>query len=609
MSIAKYRARLQEVDAQINETSSQILAKVAEDVRTSIGQSRAPSSSNEWLTPELLDTLWLLKNDFDEAAQLLKSDKLAPCFQCLERLSSTVAKFEHNYPTALLAVDVSRKMAQLRKDLTAAVNKAWHEMIELSETSLTVRVQDGENAQFVLAASNRLTESFIQRAFGESLIEPIINHQIILSHQGMSLNWTACSNPSVDILVGNIASLVSFCQTLPRPLSEAIPLRWGKYFISNVIQNGMIRLYPDEPSSSSFKARLHSFLDLETELKRTGWISTRDISHFVSNFDSRWTDHRRESYLLKLRELFRQSAPISEDARGKLIGIIEEDEPLPQHSNSDDNGWDWNEDEEEGEAEELEKPASSSELKETSTAQGQLIKLWLNYANELGIESHEPFYSLYRAVAAVFYGEEHLWAYADTIAFVKIITKKQGSIDVDQLLAFANENLRKFVVGYMDLLKFDILPSLFAGASKGDKAVGRLRSLIDSVAISTNDAGGATLRHYVLSQLLEQTAVYISKTILALTDIGEGESQTLAILITKVSSLAVYVEDPNGSIPSWTKLDLLRQLLTTNLATIEDFFDRGELADFDSTELMQLIKSLFRESHMRTQLIHKIGQA
>lgn len=607
MSASEYGVRLREVDAQIHAISSQILAKVAEDARSSFLQARAPTSAKDWLTPELLDNLWLIKNGFDEAVQLLKLGDLALCSQSLERLGSTVAKFEQEYPTALLTVDICRRLAHLRKDLTTNVNKAWHEIITLTGNSLTVHVQDGDKTQFVLEASNRLTESFIQRAFGESLIEPIVDHQIILSNQGSTLSWKACPNPSVDILAGNIASLISFCKALPKPLRDAIPRRWGTYFVGRITRSGMSRLYPDEPSPSAFKAQLHAFLDLESELRSTGWISTREISHFVSNFDSRWKDLRKESYLLKLRELFRRLVPDSEDAREKLIGAIEEEECLPQPLNGDNDGWDWNEDEDEEEAEDAAKPAPTADGEGGSSAStGQLIKLWLDYAEELGFHEYEPFFSLYRAVAAVSYEEHHLWAYTDTVAFVRKINRNKEPIDVAQLLAFANEKLRKFVVKYMDSLKYDILPGLFGEALKASKAIGRLRSLIDSVAVSTNNAGGTTLRHMVLSQLLEQTAVYLCETICELTDIGEGASQSLAILITKVSSLAVYVEDPNGSIPSWTKLDMLRQLLTTNLATIEDLFDRGQLADFDSNELTQLIQSLFRDSHLRARLIYKV---
>lgn len=56
----------------------------------------------------------------------------------------------------------------------------------------------------------------------------------------------------------------------------------------------------------------------------------------------------------------------------------------------------------------------------------------------------------------------------------------------------------------------------------------------------------------------------------------------------------------------WLKFSYLSELLEASLADITYLFESGALVDFDVEELKRLVRSLFADTQLRTNLIDKL---
>ncbi|KAH8833103.1 hypothetical protein DL96DRAFT_1584707 [Flagelloscypha sp. PMI_526] len=121
-------------------------------------------------------------------------------------------------------------------------------------------------------------------------------------------------------------------------------------------------------------------------------------------------------------------------------------------------------------------------------------------------------------------------------------------------------------------------------------------------------------RYYTALGLVVDGALsHVMADILDLHDIPELESGRLAELCRIFKSLeglfSRNVEQPSFApsyIPSWFKFTYLSELLEASMADITYLFEEGLLVDFETDELVRLVKGLFADNVLRTTTINKI---
>ncbi|KAI0272502.1 hypothetical protein BC834DRAFT_921934 [Gloeopeniophorella convolvens] len=118
------------------------------------------------------------------------------------------------------------------------------------------------------------------------------------------------------------------------------------------------------------------------------------------------------------------------------------------------------------------------------------------------------------------------------------------------------------------------------------------------------DALGS-LVNFSLGQILDD--------ILALPDITEVESRRLGELCRILHALeGLFVEDPEqpsfvvACVPIWLKFSYLSELLEASLADISYLFDEGALIDYETQELVKLVRALFADTPQRANMVTKL---
>jgi len=133
---------------------------------------------------------------------------------------------------------------------------------------------------------------------------------------------------------------------------------------------------------------------------------------------------------------------------------------------------------------------------------------------------------------------------------------------------------------------------------------------------SRNNGGGVlgkTKYFDALGTLVNFTLVRILGDILSLPDITEVESHRLSELCRILHSLeGLFIEDPEqpsfvvACVPAWLKFSYLSELLEASLADISYLFDEGALVDYETEELVKLVRALFADTPQRANMINKL---
>ncbi|KAF7370529.1 Dsl1-C domain-containing protein [Mycena sanguinolenta] len=121
-------------------------------------------------------------------------------------------------------------------------------------------------------------------------------------------------------------------------------------------------------------------------------------------------------------------------------------------------------------------------------------------------------------------------------------------------------------------------------------------------------------KYYTAIGMVTEAALSrVLEDILALPDIPEVESHRLSELCRMLHALeALFVEDTHqGSfvvayVPSWLKFSYLSELMEASMVDISYLFDSGALVDFETDELVRLVRALFADTPLRTNTINKL---
>lgn len=119
--------------------------------------------------------------------------------------------------------------------------------------------------------------------------------------------------------------------------------------------------------------------------------------------------------------------------------------------------------------------------------------------------------------------------------------------------------------------------------------------------------------YQALGRLVDAALRRILRDIVSLHDITEVESHRLSELCRIFNSIeGLFSEDPNQSsfvvafVPSWLKFNYISELLEASLADITYLFEEGALVDFETDELVKLVRALFADTPLRTTTINKL---
>ncbi|KAF8269814.1 Centromere/kinetochore Zw10-domain-containing protein [Lactarius quietus] len=177
------------------------------------------------------------------------------------------------------------------------------------------------------------------------------------------------------------------------------------------------------------------------------------------------------------------------------------------------------------------------------------------------------------------------------------------SVEIQQDLVASNLKRADGFIGTADQERFD----------ECEEAVMSILSQVRKVAKQWGGVLGRTKYFDALGSLVNFTLMRILGDILALPDITEVESHRLSELCRILNALeGLFIEDPEqpsfvvACVPAWLKFSYLSELLEASLADISYLFDEGALVDYETEELVKLVRALFADTPQRANMINKL---
>lgn len=586
--------RLQELSLQINSLEDELQAANAAGNQQSsdkVEQEEVPLS----IPRALASQLFVLQSLYTEAKSYLEEQNLPELRTIVNKIESKLNEFDVEYPQVLLSVDFHRKLDSLKQQLDNMCTSLWTQSIIVEKNHL--EFNKNANIEFVGEEYALLRETSVRS------LDPLVSKlsadlSISKFHSaGHKLEWEESEVSKFDDLANNCIAFVEFVgANAPSKLLTAISKRYGSQLGANITRVALPKLLELNPKpSAEYISELMN--NINSALLANKWQKSSELTQFGKNFDSVYADFSRNRYLSQLRQLLIDVSPVSEDKRMQLIKPKEEPEVAAQPEEEKDE-WDWNDDEEEEEEAEQKSQHHNDDKNTDVTSKGSIVDLWDKYCSELPVKARDPFITLYRALVPQAYENNHLWIYADTKEFRAYLGETEIA---DELVLFAHHHLKQYIDSWQERFENEELPLLFGNQQQ--QQVKELMQQVESIAMNTTEAGGPELRQSVLGRLVEQSVVFVINTVEQNRDIGEEESKHYASLISKLSPLALYFSDVNLNVPSWNKLEVLKQLLTSNLATIREMHFQHMLLDFAPEELYGLITALFVDSPVRREVI------
>ncbi|KIY51849.1 hypothetical protein FISHEDRAFT_36158 [Fistulina hepatica ATCC 64428] len=116
-----------------------------------------------------------------------------------------------------------------------------------------------------------------------------------------------------------------------------------------------------------------------------------------------------------------------------------------------------------------------------------------------------------------------------------------------------------------------------------------------------------------IGHVVDEAVLRLMDDILALPDIPEVESHRISELCRILKALESLFVDEDGSlvvayVASWLKFSYLSELLEASMADITYLFEEGALVDFETDELVRLVRALFADTPLRANTIQTIEQ-
>ncbi|KAH9004741.1 hypothetical protein EDB86DRAFT_3062301 [Lactarius hatsudake] len=184
----------------------------------------------------------------------------------------------------------------------------------------------------------------------------------------------------------------------------------------------------------------------------------------------------------------------------------------------------------------------------------------------------------------------------------------ERSVEIQQDLVSSHLKRAGGFVGTADQERFD----------ECEEAVMSILSQVRKVAKHWAGVLGKTKYFDALGSLVNFSLMRILGDILALPDITEVESHRLSELCRILHALeGLFIDDPeqvrtsvlrssSACVPAWLKFSYLSELLEASMTDISYLFDEGALIDYETEELVKLVRALFADKPQRAILVNKL---
>ncbi|KAH9166349.1 Centromere/kinetochore Zw10-domain-containing protein [Lactarius sanguifluus] len=179
----------------------------------------------------------------------------------------------------------------------------------------------------------------------------------------------------------------------------------------------------------------------------------------------------------------------------------------------------------------------------------------------------------------------------------------ERSVEIQQDSVASHLKRAEGFVGTADQERFD----------ECEEAVMSILSQVRKVAKHWAGVLGKTKYFDALGSLVNFSLMRILGDILALPDITEVESHRLSELCRILHALeGLFIDDPEqpsfvvACVPAWLKFSYLSELLEASMTDISYLFDEGALIDYETEELVKLVRALFADKPQRANLVNKL---
>lgn len=553
------------------------------DLVSKVAPKYDPSQTKEMFAPEYehleenakaLKFLGELKRQYLTIQSLREKGNLENALVEVDTARQQNAEFQRMYPHATLNGDLEIQINTLESLIYADVTAKWKQLVNISKTdteiviSVKPELQDVWSLFEMCEPRNRLIQTFILD-FGEAiqLIADLGVDDVGDTETSVALGLGPAK--TVEILIYTVQTFVLSCSSILIPqLYEKVARKYGHRLSEQIMNDAIPKLYPKDPNQyQDFSAEVRGLKGLEELLTSIDWYKGVVLTNYTENFDNKWLQHREGIYLDRLRALL-----------SKVMPVPAQDE------------WDWDGDEEE--TEEVEQDADSAP-NETVI---DIISAFVAETNH----NIDHFLTLYRAMSPHHYPSK-LQLYTDGSNLISAISNLPHSEDASQkLLEFIGDQLA------VVLKKFaaEIEPLVSAGRiacarpSLGKQIVDQ----VDKIAQESTLAGPETRQH-ILVDIVERIAVDVIRGIESCQDITEEQCSEQVAFIDALNPISAFFRNISDQVPSWIKLQRLREILNSNLSDIRNMYERHMLNDFSGQELENLIIALFVDSDQRQELI------
>lgn len=621
IDVQAVKTRQQEIQDEIRDLIALDAArKLAEEETTALPEKEPETD------PVLDDLLKQIYLAYKSANSALESKDLETAQTNAVELATALTEFEQTYPGTLLGADMRERLNQLHKNVLNAGKSVIP--VAVSDEHVVVKFADINTGE----KSDKMV----------SFLADVFKHALDLEYTGAEdknedgLVLTKCEKGekcNLPELASVLDAIVTYVNTnASQPFLESFTYSRGALVGLQLRRETLPSMLPSNRADlPAFVKSLEVLAPIDEKLQKSGYLHGESaLNKFLETYEDVWVSVKEKQCMSKLREvLLTHKNSLTLELRRQLVSehndatvSIPDPEPelvedVDEVEEKVDDEWDWDDDEEEEEEkdeqkdEQKEVPATkpikqsekttpqpgNTEKSNPAIERGQLVQIYEECAS-LRPESTLLYTNLYRSLSLLLYSRatDRLLLYTDALYLSRHVHSAE-------LAEFAESNLNLYIRECTETIMHELLPAALGKPGTEDA---KLSSYLHDLSAVSFEEGKHALRERVLGPVLEAMAVYITRQVVKKTDISANESDELARFIRSLNVYAAPLADINVLVPSWNKLQMLSQVLSSNLVNIGLMHEQLMLVDFSTDELSRLVQALFVESDRREALLSAI---
>lgn len=601
---------------------------------------------------DLCNRLWVLKGFIDQIVSDLEMNEFESIFYNLHRLDSKLQEFDRNYTNSLIIDKIGLQMIEFEKTLDANIDtlineKFWNfsddsilfyysyainEYTDLTYLELNEILTSNYDAHTTPYNKRLVSKLNLNGKIDSDLVQPLINGKfdldLELNDHFAKLTKIEKSN-SIFNYLNSLINCVKFIDTIPNNTLLQ------KYVVKPILSSLEKKLLEDNIELLISDSRLKELsLELSTLLETNQWFQKGEntLKNWVNDSINYWIDKKFKDSLLVLQkfkqDLYRDSAKFD-----KLQEVVKEDwswndddeQETKLEVKETDDAWDdaWGDDEDLFSDEEKEKESTkisdipqkcydtiispflklSSEIKEFNI-EGLLILRLKDLLTDIFIVLSDLYEISHRSI--LFYNDfEHL---LELVKQSEIAQSLKTQLDV-YLESIGDTYQFQFMKIWNSSIKD------FQNLEDEDNLQDQEIFLVEFENYM-NDLNGFIKNNYDTNSKLTNSVIvsdvsflleFMTRKVFQMQVISETLSNQISNFQKDVIKLVKKIRKVDVTkLAEYNKFVKVSKILTSNLKTIETDFSDGVFFDFETSELIDLIKLLFIDSEYRAELIEYI---